>query len=460
MSKERVEDKTEQAEDEASQDAGHTPNEELPAGIFDGYQCSGNVEIDFHELFALLDIKNIPTVCTEQTATSTTEIDEGLTDASICFKPCLQVELENENPLSAQKLKVFGWKIDDPTSRVLLKMFPSLVKLQILHFWQAGLTDQMVMSLMNTVSLCSNLRVLTLEGNPLPEQSFHLLLSEDSVLTHLYLRNNRIGYEGARQIGSALSTTRSANKNLILLNLAFNCIGDAGAAHIAQGLRFNRALLMLSLCNNQIGDYGARHMAAILSEFALTHEEIVERRKMLLGRKQPSPVGINSDQPADHLSSVTSCSSLSISKEANKGKKKKVSKKEKKSAAKKEKSNKKSPDIKVTPSKGGEQEEPEKPLNAQESVEPVNPLLDEPVHYRDGELFLPGNKTLASLNLAGNRITQKSLPLFLTSVERQGEGRRLLRLCLQRNRFPPECEYYVKIQELMNLRDPLKRKSC
>ncbi|XP_040045717.2 leucine-rich repeat-containing protein 71 isoform X1 [Gasterosteus aculeatus] len=444
--------KTDQAE--ASKDAGettrpstgHTPNEELPAGIFDGYQCSGNVETDFRELCGLLDMKNIPNV------TCTTEGDEGLTEAPIGSKRCLQVQLENENPLSAQKMKVFGWKVDEPTSRVLLKMLPSLVKLQSLHFWRAGLTDQMVMSLMNTASLCSNLRDVKLEDNHLPEQSYHLLLSEDSLLTNLTLRNNRIGDEGARLIGLALSTTRSANNNLIYLNLAFNCIGDAGAAHIAQGLRFNRALLALSLCNNHIGDQGARHMAAILSEFALTHDEIVEKRKMLLERKQRSSVGIESDQPADQLSSVASSSSQSVGKGANQGKQKKEKK-----APKEEKSNKKSSDIKVTPSKGGNSE---KALNAQkpvEPVEPVEPLLDEPVHYRDGELFMSGNKALTSLNLAGNRITQRSLPLFLESLMMQGEGRRLLRLCLQRNCFPPGCECYVKIQKLMDLRDPLKR---
>lgn len=56
----------------------------------------------------------------------------------------------------------------------------------------------------------------------------------NSSLTHLSLRNNRIGEEGARLIGSTLSTSNSANKTLLHLNLAFNSIGDAGAVHIAQ----------------------------------------------------------------------------------------------------------------------------------------------------------------------------------------------------------------------------------
>ncbi|XP_031722300.1 leucine-rich repeat-containing protein 71 isoform X2 [Anarrhichthys ocellatus] len=470
MPKERHKEKTDEAnaEDEASKHTGRTPNEVLPDQKFDEYQCLGKVEIDFPGLCDLLDMKDIPTVSTKQAASSTTETEEEYTASAApnWSKACLQVELENEDPLSAKKLTVLGWKVDEQIARVLLKMFPSLDKLQSLQFWQAGLTDQMVTSLVNTVSLCSNLRVVTLEGNHLPERSYHLLLSEDSVLTHLYLRNNRIGDKGAHLIGSALSTARSANKNLIYLNLAFNCIGDAGATHIAQGLRFNRALLMLSLCNNQIGDSGAAHLAAILSEFALTHEEVVERRKMLLERTQSSSSTVDSNPPADQPLSVAtaSSSSLSVSKGGNKGKKKITSKRDKKPAANKEnpESNKKLSDIKLTQSKAREPGEPEKPLHAQEkgqSVEIVNPLLDEPVQYRDGELFLPGNKALASLNLAGNRITRKSLPLFLTSLEMQGEGRRLLRLCLQRNRFPPECEYYVKIMELMTLRDPLKKNS-
>ncbi|XP_051247104.1 leucine-rich repeat-containing protein 71 isoform X2 [Dicentrarchus labrax] len=480
MSRKKQKEKTDKAhaEDEASKTTGQTPNEKLPAQTFDEYQCSGNVEIDFPGLCALLDMKDIPDVSTKQPSSSTTETEGGDTEdsqsqinaAPFWSKPCLQVELENEDPLSANRLKVCGWKVDEQIARVLQKMLLSLSKLQSLQFWQAGLTDQMVISFMNTVSLCSNLSTVILEGNPLPEQSYHCLLSEDSTLTHLSLRNNRIGDEGARLIGSALSTTKSTNKNLLSLNLAFNSIGDAGAIHIAQGLRLNRALLFLSLSNNQIGDVGAAHLAAILGEFALTHEEVVERRKLLLERSQSSSFQVDPEvSPAGQLPSVPSSTSLSVSKGENKGKKKEASKKDEKPAAQKEnpKSNKKSADIKGPQSKGGKLGSKEKlsaqedklssALNEIEAVEIVNPLLDQSVQHRDGELILPGNRTLTSLNLAGNRITEKSLPLFLTSLEMQGAGGGLLRLCLQRNRFSPECEIYLKIKELMTLTDPLEK---
>ncbi|KAM7373351.1 hypothetical protein PAMP_008210 [Pampus punctatissimus] len=484
-------DKTEKTnvgtEEAGSKNTGPTPNE-TPAQTFAEYQCSGNVETDFPRLCGLLDMKNIPAVSTKTPDSSTAE-DEGenteniqsqINTAPFWSKPCLQVQLENEDPLSTTSMKVSGWEADEQIVRVLNKMLPSLSKLQSLQFWQAGLTDRMVISLMNTISLCSNLRVVTLEGNPLSEQSYHLLLSEESVLTHLSLRNNRIGDEGARLIGSALSTTRSANKNLCSLNLAFNSIGDAGAAHIAQGLRLNRALLLLSLSNNQIGDSGAAHLAATLGVFALTHEEVVERRKLLLERMQPSSLGVDADQssadqlPSDQLPSVPSSTSLNKST----SKKKETAKKDEKLSSKENlKFNKKPSDLKVPQSKGGkpggkqkqistqefvlQQDKSSTALNEQvESVEIVNPLLDQSVQHRDGQLILPGNTTLTSLNLAGNRITEKSLLLFLSSLQTQAEGGGLLRLCLQRNHFPPECESYVKIKELMTLRDPLNKNSC
>ncbi|XP_035476267.2 leucine-rich repeat-containing protein 71 [Scophthalmus maximus] len=485
--KKHAKDKTEKSNAEDEKHTGHTPCEALPAQTFDEYQCSGDVEIDFPGLCALLDIKDVPAVSVEQPAPSSSSSSSSPSsssavterrDAADCraqvpaastwTKRCLRVELEDEDPLGAKSVTVSGWRVDEQIVRVLQKMLSSLSQLQSLQFWQAGLTGRMVVSLMDTVSLCSNLRVVTLDGNPdLPDQSYHCLLSEDSNLTHLSLRNNRIGDDIARLIGSSLSTTRSSNKNLLSLNLAFNSIGDAGAAHIAQGLRLNRALLFLSLANNQIGDSGAAHLAAILGDFALTHDEVVERRRLLLERTHCSPRTVDLDQApaAEPLPSVPSSTSLIVRKGSSK--RKEAPKRAEKHAANKEslKSNKKSSDVKTPQSKVGKPADKEKQITALtvqsntslnelqvESVGTGRPLLDQSLQYRDGRLFLPGNSTLASLNLTGNRITEKSLPLFLSSLEMQGDGGGLLRLRLQRNHFPPECESHVTIKELMALR--------
>ncbi|XP_034567131.1 leucine-rich repeat-containing protein 71 isoform X2 [Notolabrus celidotus] len=463
MPRMRQKEKAEMAntKDESSKTTGLTPNEDLPAKTLDEYQCTGNVEIDFPRLCALLDMKDIPAVSTRGQGSSNTET--ALSQSQI-WKPRLQVELKTEDPFSAKDLKVSGWKVNDQIALVLQKMLPFLSKLQSLQFWQARLTDEKIISLMNTISLCSSLRHVKLEGNPLPEQSYHLLLSEDSVLNHLFLRNNRMGDEGARLIGLALSTTRSANKNLYTLDLSFNSIGDAGAKHIAQGLRFNRTLTILSLSNNHIGDAGVAHLAATLGEFALTHEEVVERRKLLWETRQSSLqssfVVDSNRSPADQLPSVLSIPSLSSSK----GKKKETDKKGEKPASNKDnqKPSKKPSDVKGPQSKGSKPGGKEKRVPAMEeksstilaeAEETVNPLLDKSVQARDGEIFLPGNTALLSLDLSGNRITEKTLPLFLKSLKWQSEVERggLIRFPLQRNHFPSNCESNVKIKELIEL---------
>ncbi|XP_054601068.1 leucine-rich repeat-containing protein 71 isoform X1 [Nothobranchius furzeri] len=421
---------------------------------FDEYQCTGNVETDFPELCALLGVKNIPEVCTKSSTITRSEgVDaEDKQDSPHWSVAQINVELENKNPLSAKKITISGWKVNERIFRVLQKMLPSLSQIASLQLWHAGLTDQMVASLANTLPLCSSLRVVSLEGNVLQDQSFHLLFTESCVLTQLHLRCNRIGDEGARLIGSALSTPTSANKNLVYLNLAFNWIGDAGAAHIAQGLRLNRTLLLLSLANNMIGDLGAAHLAAILVDFPLTHEEIVERRKLTLQRIRARPQSDSVQSP------VKVVSEMDHKDTSRKQKQKESSRKNEKTTGKKETANTKIADIEAEVGNPGKQlakEDPSRSLNEAESEETEHLLLDKSVYSKDGQLFLPGHKLLTSLNLSGNRITEKSLPLFLNMLEMQEEkGRSLLRLRLQRNLFPEEHPTYLKIEEILALRSP------
>lgn len=190
----------------------------------------------------------------------------------------------------------------------------------------------------------------------------------------------------------------------------------------------------------------------------------MERRKLLLQRAQAAIVKDEPHQASvDQLALVSSTTSLGANKGETKGanKKKEAARKEEKPAASKDsqKPNKKSTDTRAPQARGekagGKEKQPAEEaksstsLNKVESVDTVNPLLDPLVHRRDEQLFLPGNATLTSLNLAGNRITEKSLPLFLASLATQGKGGGLLRLCLQRNLFPPGSQCYVKIKELI-----------
>ncbi|XP_054910006.1 leucine-rich repeat-containing protein 71 isoform X2 [Poeciliopsis prolifica] len=391
------------------------PPEPAPVQTFDDYHCTGNVEVDFPMLCSLLNMKDVPPVIRQIPSAIDSDVtfkedeDAKLSASPLRGTPFLCIELENDDPLCTRKVKISGWKVNYKIFKAVLKMLPSVTTLQCLHFWQAALSDPMVISLANT-SLGSNLRAVTLEGNPLLQHSFHLLLSEDSNLTHLSLRNNRIGEEGARLIGSALSTCKSANKNLLSLNLAFNNIGDAGAAHIAQGLRLNNTLVILSLANNNIGDAGATSLAMTLGELTLQHKEIVERRRMLLHKIQSSLRADLEQTVGGHLSVIHSTSSKGDTKSAVK-KKNKAAKKDEKTTETKVKrgSDGKRPQSRTMKSGGKEklsspQEDKSSSIlteNQGEALDTGNPLLMQSVHRRDGVLYMPGNTTLTSLNLAG-----------------------------------------------------------
>ncbi|XP_026145594.1 leucine-rich repeat-containing protein 71-like [Carassius auratus] len=444
-------------------------------------KTAGNLELDFTELCKLMGVKEIPSVKIKQsTATNRgimgdnhfqTSLESQMTTWS--SKPCLQIELENEDHGSVREVKISGWKVDEVVLQVLSRLLHSFSNLQCLHMWRAGLTDSTFTSIRNTVFLCSNLRKVVLEGNLLPEQSYHLLIGEDSMLTDLSLRNNHIGEEGAHLIGSALSTIHSANKNLLSLNLAFNSIGDAGAIHIAQGLRLNRSLLCLSLSYNQIGDNGAAHLAEVLGHFALTHEEIVERRKLLIKGEestmvQPSLVSLADSH--ERPLSVRSSSSLDRLNKTTKNptKKKDNPKKDEKPApghaAKKEEPRVAKKDNKVPRSQAGKSAGKDNNLLVSELVseqervdETVIPLLDPGIVHTGGKVIHPGNTCLTSMNLSGNKLTEQSLKVFLSSLEGQRDGG-LLRLSLNKNHFHSDCDTFLKIQKIMSLRDPLKKK--
>jgi len=112
-----------------------------------------------------------------------------------------------------------------------------------------------------------------------------LCLQNDSAIAHLSLRYCRITSVGAKLIAHELGTASHQNRHLLTLDLAGNHVTDTGAAHFADALRLNRALLVLNLAGNGIGDAGATRLADVLASFELSHDEVVERRRLNYARR-------------------------------------------------------------------------------------------------------------------------------------------------------------------------------
>ncbi|XP_070464673.1 leucine-rich repeat-containing protein 71 isoform X1 [Equus przewalskii] len=460
------------------------------------YQCTGVLEIDFAELCTLSGYTDFPKVVPRPRPHPTffpsasmsekpTQEDQRLSGSCslnsveskyVFFRPTIQVELDQEDK-AVKEIYIRGWKVEERILGIFSKCLPSLSQLQAINLWKVGLTDKTLTTFIALLPLCSStLRKVSLEGNPLPEQSYHKLMALDSTIAHLSLRNNNIDDHGAQLLGQALSTLHSCNRTLVSLNLGFNHIGDEGAGYLADGLRLNRSLLWLSLAHNRIQDKGALKLAEVLRPFELTHTEVVERRRLLLEKgplermRSPSSSRHGESKSDREKSQAIGASSVALVDKADKvqtmktpkglGKKKEKSgevvKKDEKSGSaqspvqgtpKKEDSTKAGkgkvtiPEQKPTKGKGpktGSREKrsillesehlgqsldysrPSKHQLVTEAMEMVNPLL-EPVEHRDGKVFMPGNKVLLHLNLLRNRITEVGLEGFLSTVQYQAQ---------------------------------------
>ncbi|XP_045310593.1 leucine-rich repeat-containing protein 71 isoform X11 [Leopardus geoffroyi] len=434
------------------------------------YQCTGVLETDFAELCTRSGYTDFPKVVTrprphqafipsasmsekpaqdDQRLSASCSLN-SLESKYVFFRPTIQVELEPEDKW-VKEIYIRGWRVEERILGIFSKCLPPLSQLQAI-------------------------KKVSLEGNPLPEQSYHKLMAADSPIAHLSLRNNNIDDHGAQLLGQALSTLRSCNRTLVSLNLAFNHIGDAGAGYIADGLRLNRALLWLSLAHNRIQDQGALKLAEVLRPFELTHTEVVERRRLLLEKgtqersRSPSssrPGDSKTDREKNLLLQVNSAALVEktdktqttktpkgLSKKKEKSGGESVRKEEKSGSGqsptqgtpKKEDPTKSGkgkvtiPEQKTSKGKGpktGNKEKRSFLLESEhlgqslayswspkhlvaEATETVNPLL-EPVEHRNGKVFVPGNKVLLHLNLLRNRITEVGLEGFLATVQHQAQ---------------------------------------
>ncbi|XP_040981905.1 leucine-rich repeat-containing protein 71 isoform X3 [Aquila chrysaetos chrysaetos] len=399
----------------------------LPALPAEEYQCTGLLEQDFPELCARAGIASVPKVTLrpspsfpadeEPAELPLAEVLARIQRKYSCFQPCIQVEREHEDPRSVRAIFLRGWKIEGDMLGVLSQCLPALAGLQAVHLWKVGLTERLLPALAAVLAHCPRLRTLSLEGNPLPEPAFHTLMGSDSMLAHLSLRNNSIGDAAARLIGQSLSTLSSSNRSLVSLVLSFNRISDLGAGYIAKGLRLNRSLLSLSLANNDIGDAGATRLAEVLGPFALTHGEVVERRRLLLvealGRFRMTPK--ETEEQRERPSSLRGSMAPDKLPPAKHGK---TPTKKKPLRREEARQSKKPPELRAAHSRDAKLSGQEKPSpEVPDPAKQLHPLLEARQHQ--GSIILPGNRALLNLNLTHNHITERGLGAFLAVLEGQ-----------------------------------------
>ncbi|XP_042750012.1 leucine-rich repeat-containing protein 71 isoform X3 [Lagopus leucura] len=396
------------------------------------YQCCGLLQQDLTELCAWAGITSIPRVTVRPSCAAT----EGAEPCRLGER-CIQVELQNDNdPRSVCGVFLRGWKVDEEMLGVLSKCLPALGSLK-------------------------TLKSLTLEGNPLPEHSFHVLMGASSTLSHLSLRNNCIDDRAAQLLGQGLSSMSSSNHSLLSLVLSFNRISDVGAEHIAEGLRWNRSLLSLSLAHNRIGDAGAVKLAEVLQPFKLRHEEVVERRRLQMEEQGQPRAAESSSGHALSLQVSAAAGKLSATKQrTGTTKKKELLRKDKSKQSKKSTAPSDSRPGRSRGAKGAIEEQQD--TEAEDLAEPSHPLLEPGLHC-GGNVILPGNRVLLNLNLSYNRITERGLGALLAAVEGQEQqegagGRQGLRcLSLNRNNFSSACAAFTRLQKLLLQRDPLPK---
>lgn len=120
-----------------------------------------------------------------------------------------------------------------------------------------------------------------MDGNPNPYQNFYVLL-KGTRLSQASFAHCQINDRGTRLIAGQLATYD--DQSLYGLDMASNYVTDEGAAALAGMLRANRQLRSLCLADNWVTDEGLGDVVRVLGRFALKHEEVVLRRRRVVGQ--------------------------------------------------------------------------------------------------------------------------------------------------------------------------------
>ncbi|XP_076457339.1 leucine-rich repeat-containing protein 71-like [Babylonia areolata] len=373
------------------------------------------------------------------------------------------------------EIYIRGWKVDAPMMEVLLRCWALLPRLQAVHLWNVALDSGSMALLAAQLPQCCRLRTLVLDGNPLGGTPVSALLGRSSHLRHLSLRFCRLTDLEARGLGTYLGSPDSCNSCLLTLNLSNNAITDIGAGHLATSLRFNRYLVALNLASNRVGDEGAAQLSGALSQFPLTHEQLVRRRQLLSERLEkenicprtsPRPTSSNHNQRAFRTGKDKEKDGLRRSKEAKEVKEPKIQTIKPKAAPRGRKLSPSPPSDTPRAKKSSKKKSKKASEEVwEDSVDDVSKVLTVDTRLQDGQLWIVGNRTLLSLNLSRNQIGARGMRALLMAIEDQNVWHAtcanvpvgLRRLVVHKNAVPNSDATLRAINTRMQCRDPAHR---
>eukprot|EP00026_Physarum_polycephalum_P008073 Phypoly_transcript_08151.p1 GENE.Phypoly_transcript_08151~~Phypoly_transcript_08151.p1 ORF type:complete len:498 (+),score=116.27 Phypoly_transcript_08151:22-1494(+) len=311
-----------------------------------------------------------------------TEVAEIVVDESIPISQLSHVLFSN--------IEVRGWKIDNGTAHALSLAIQSTSSIKSLRFYNTEMSDEAAKLMVESLTRNTSLTCLALEAHINLSPIFASLPPSTSFsnIQQLSLLSNKIEDD---VLINLLPNVLGPTSQLISLDLWDNHITDSGASSLATCLQTNSSLTILSLGKNSIGDSGAVALATILGRYALSAEETASRKKLRADLEfKKKEVERKKKKSGNANALARSTDKMSNLKDDRKNDK-----------------NLKEEKV-VTP-------EPQK----KKIVKKAEPSLDEqiaalqPVEEIEGLWYVDGNRTLASLNLRLNKITDAGAEALL-----------------------------------------------
>jgi len=383
-----------------------------------GFTITGQLEVDFPEgmrkhcdpapLVILVDEKQADEDASTVDVNTSSACEGSVASAFEEKRPRLYAiqrsETEGKNVIKhVVGIQIKNWHFRPADAKVLSHCLEKHEKLESVQLIKTKLTS----NALNELALPSSVKFLSIHSNDMSSDPQLINAIMNKGIAHIGLQYNSMGEHECEAIARALR----GNDHVVTLNLSGNRLGDTGAQLLARALLVNKKLAALSMQHCQLGDEAAESFGHVLSrQVEMTRDEIVQWRqsRMELLVTSNSSLQLTIKPTKQNRPGSENSGSQTGKESAGKSRKTKVEKAPEKGLGKGGKP-KRTSNSNIAESKNGAAPSPKLPDHPQ--------VPDETgIVRQNGKMYAPGNRTLYSLNLSGNKIGRDGLFALLTML--------------------------------------------